>query len=36
LFKTYRLGLDDPDFEEKTDIVMRELDLLARDVFFGE
>ncbi len=35
LFKTYRMGLDDPDFEEKADIVMRDLDLLARDVYLG-
>ncbi|MEI6100920.1 MAG: hypothetical protein WCP73_03685 [Eubacteriales bacterium] len=31
LFKTYRLGMNDADFEEKADLVMRDLDLMARD-----
>lgn len=36
LFKSYRMGLDDSDFDQKADIVMRDLDLMAREVYFGE
>ncbi len=31
LFKTYHLGMNDPDFEEKAELCMREMDLMARD-----
>ena len=30
LFKTYRLGMNDPDFEEKAELCMREMDLMAK------
>lgn len=31
LFKTYHFGMNDPDFEEKAELCMREMDVLARD-----
>ena len=30
LFKTYHLGMNDPDFEEKAELCMREMDAMAK------
>lgn len=30
LFKTYHFGMNDPDFEEKAELCMREMDCMAK------